>query len=100
MTRGTAPEMTPDLREIIQRVAAARPDVEWWQVWVSHPADDDGLWAFQRRGEQYPDVQIESSRGVCPFLVEGGDNIRRTGATPEEVASIVLDLIPKASGLR
>ena len=50
---------------------------------------------FRLRGSQYHQVQIESSWGVRPFLIEGGDNMRRTGATAEEVAAIVLELLPE-----
>ena len=89
---GTAPSMTPDLQQIIDHVRAEVPDVEWTQTWVSHAADDDGLWHFRRRGQHSWTVQIESWTGNCPFLVEGdGHGERRDGvATPAEVAEIVV----------
>jgi hypothetical protein len=73
-------------------VRAEVPDVEWEQLWVSHAADDDGLWFFRRRGQQWWTVQIESSTGNCPFLIEGnGDGERLDGVTtPAEVARIVV----------
>jgi len=90
---GTAPSMTPDLRQIIDRVAAEIPDVEWQQLAVSHPADDDGLWFFRRRGQDWWTVQIESWTGTCPFLIEGSRDSEHLDqvATPMEVARLVID---------
>jgi hypothetical protein len=86
--------MTADLREIIAGVTGALPDVELEHLQVTHPADDDGLWFFRRRGRSSWDVQIESSSGVCPFLVETDlDNERRWGQTPEEVVEIIVALL-------
>ena len=94
MNRGTAPGMTPDLRRIIDGVLADLPDVEWQQLWVSHPADDDGLWFFWRRARRDERVQIESSSGFCPFLIETDrDDERRWGQTPDEVASTIVALL-------
>jgi hypothetical protein len=50
MVQGSAPEMTPDLREIIDGVQSVLPDVEWAQLSVSWPADDDGTWFSRRQG--------------------------------------------------
>ena len=61
--------MTPDLAAIVQRVTSRLPGVEWSQLPVTHAADDDGLWYFCLPKAKYR-VQIESSEGVCPFIIE------------------------------
>lgn len=62
-----------DIDQIIDRVKHLVPDVEVQQHWVSHPGvDDDGLWFFRLPGIQKC-LQIESTYGVCPFIVEHSD---------------------------
>ncbi len=62
-----------DIDRIIERVKHLVPDVQVQQLPVSHPGvDDDGLWFFGVPGIQ-KDIQIESSYGVCPFIVEHSD---------------------------
>jgi hypothetical protein len=65
VVRGTAPEMTPDLKQIIDGVVAELPDMQREQLAVKFPADD-----FWRHGGRTDQVQIESSTGACPFLIE------------------------------
>jgi hypothetical protein len=94
MVHGTAPNMTPDLRQIIDGVHRALPDVEWEQLPVKWAADDDGLWFFWRKGRMGEDVQIESSSGTCPFLIETArDAERRWGFTPAETIETVVALL-------
>lgn len=91
---GTGPIMTEDLRHIVDGVKAQLPDVEWEQLQVKHPADDDGLWFFWRPGGRFGDVQIESSSGRCPFLIETNfDEERREGRTPDEVVRQIVTLL-------
>jgi hypothetical protein len=86
--------MTPDLRQIIDGVQSVLPDVEWEQVSVTWPADDDGLWFFWRHGHRGDDVQIESSSGSCPFLIETNrDAERRWGSTPAEAVAKIVALL-------
>lgn len=86
--------MTEDLRQIIDGVQAELPDAEWAQLEVKWPADDDGLWFFWRPQGRFGDVQIESSSGCCPFLIETNfDNERRVGETPTEVIAHVTALL-------
>jgi|tagenome__1003787_1003787.scaffolds.fasta_scaffold12761306_1 hypothetical protein len=60
-----------EIDEIIKRVEIRVPNVEVHQLHVSHPgADDDGLWFFNLLGDRQHDIQIESSSGQCPFIVE------------------------------
>ena len=86
--------MTPDLQRIVQGVTAALPDVEWDQLRVSHAADDDGLWFFWRRGRRDDELQIESSSGASPFLIETNrDKERRWAMTPEEAVKTIVSLL-------
>jgi hypothetical protein len=94
VVRGTAPEMTPDLKQIIDGVVAELPDMQREQLAVKFPADDDGLWFFWRHGGRTDQVQIESSTGACPFLIETNrDNERRSGDTPDEVVRTIAGLL-------
>jgi hypothetical protein len=81
--------MARDIDDIIERLQCAIPDARIEQLQVKHPADDDGLWFISVPGKP-GEVQIESSYGVCPFLIESSYNDKRhTGATVEEVVAIV-----------
>lgn len=61
---------------------------------TSHvPTDDDGLWFCDLPGAP-SHVQIESSSGMCPFLVEHDFSTERIhGATVEEVSSKVVEAL-------
>jgi hypothetical protein len=87
-----------DVDRVIELVRAAVPDVIWSQLQVKYPADDDGLWFFHLPGQRPGKVQIESSSGMCPFLIEGDTTTERfNGGTPEETARIVLNLLGEAA---
>jgi hypothetical protein len=91
---GTAPKMTDDLRQIVEGVQAKLPDVRWEQLPVTHAADDDGLWFFTRAARGSREVQIQSSSGTCPFLIETDvDDKVRTGRTPDEVIRQIVALL-------
>jgi hypothetical protein len=82
--------MTRDIDQIIERLKAELPGVQVTQLQVSHPgADDDGLWFIKIPGKD-GDVQIESSHGTCPFIIES-DFSRETfhGHSVDEVVSTV-----------
>jgi hypothetical protein len=67
-----------DVEKIIQRFRELYPTVEVSQLKVQHPgADDDGLWFFSHCESPFQ-VQIESSNGMCPFLIETDENDART----------------------
>jgi hypothetical protein len=84
----------PDVDRVIELVRATFPDVIWSQLQVKYPADDDGLWFFHLPGQRPGKVQIESSSGMCPFLIEGDTTTERfNGGSPEETARIVLKLL-------
>ena len=57
-----------DIQLIVTRVASEYPQLQISQLKVSHPADDAGLWFITGPGGF--EVQIESSTGDFPFLVE------------------------------
>jgi hypothetical protein len=80
-----------DVDRIIGWVSARLPDVQWQQLKVMFPADDDGLWFFDLPGGRNT-VQIESSSGMCPFVVEHDlTEERYQGDTVEEVSAKVIE---------
>jgi hypothetical protein len=83
-----------DVDEIIRRITGTHPVVKVHQLWVVHPGvDDDGLWFFQQP-ESECHVQIESSTGMCPFLVENDENNERfTAKSIDETVEIVTKLL-------
>jgi hypothetical protein len=86
--------MTPDLRQIIDGVLVLLPDVEWEQLSVTWPGDDDGLWFFWRHRHRSNIVQVESSSGSCPFLIETTWNSDgRWGSTPAETVEKIVALL-------
>jgi hypothetical protein len=91
--------MTRDIDQIIVRLRATHPGIQVEQLKVKFPgADDDGLWYFRHpagRGE----VQIESSAGTVPFIVESNQtSARATGNTVEETVSLVASLLGLGDG--
>ena len=83
-----------DVDKIISLVRVTSPAVTVEQLKVLHPgADDDGLWFFNQPESPFG-VQIESSNGMCPFLIETDEaNARLTGNSVEEVVQIVSSLL-------
>ena len=62
-----------DVDRIIDLVRCELPGAEVQQLQVKHPeADDDGLWFFWFPGVS-KGIQIESSTGTCPFVIEHDD---------------------------
>lgn len=66
--------MASDISEIERQIQSRYPEVKITRVKVSHPVDDDGLWFFEANGIE---IQMESSTGKCPFLVESDAHDRR-----------------------
>jgi hypothetical protein len=96
--KGSAPSMTPDLAAIVRRVEQELPLVRWEQLAVTLPADDDGLWFFWVAGMP-GEVQIESSYGVCPFLVETDKHDESvTTETADETADIIIEWLRLPGG--
>ena len=82
--------MTRDIDQIIERLNAEIPGVHVAQLRVSHPeTDDDGLW-FIEIPNRVGKIQIESSNGSCPFLIESDLTAERFhGLNIEEVVLMV-----------
>ena len=85
--------MPRDIDQIIDRLKAAMPGVEVEQLQVSHPgADDDCLWFIKLPGKS-EEVQIESSDGTCPFVIESDFGTERQhGYTVDEVVAKIRNL--------
>ena len=82
--------MHRDIDRIIEQLSKVRPDISVSQLQVTHPADDDGIWFF-RIGTSKHEVQLESSFGVFPFLVETDvdDSRNMANSVDEAIAFIV-----------
>jgi hypothetical protein len=83
-----------DIDQIIHSIVNICPTVTVRQLNVSHPgADDDGLWFFNWPGSEF-EVQIESSNGICPFLIETDENdARLTAKSIDETVEILTKLL-------
>lgn len=83
-----------DVDRIIQLVKGICPTVDVRQLGVPHAgADDDGLWYFDQPASAVQ-VQIESPKGMCPFLIETDENDDRlTGRSVEETVQILIRLL-------
>ena len=81
-----------DIDVIARHVQQQFPEAEFDQPKVAHPADDDGLWFFALPLHPDDDIQIESSTGMCPFLIETNrDDRRRIGATIDETVAALVE---------
>ena len=60
-----------DIDEVMAQVRERDPEILVEQLRVKHAADDDGVWFF-RKGER--EIQLESSAGNLPFVIENSDN--------------------------
>jgi hypothetical protein len=61
--------MHHDIERVIQELRDRYPAIAVEQLKVRHTADDDGLWFFTHPAGT-GEVQIESSTGAAPFLIE------------------------------
>lgn len=79
-----------DIDAIIGYLRDVHPDISADQLSVAHSgADDDGLWFF-RHPAMDTEVQLESSDGSCPFLVESSRTVDRlTASTIEQAIALV-----------
>ena len=80
-----------DIDAIICQLRLAHPDISAEQLAVLHPgADDDGLWFFRHPTSEV-ELQLESSMGACPFLVESSaSNARLVADTVEQAIELVV----------
>ena len=79
-----------DVDEVIERIRRGHTSVSVRQLKVLHPGmDNDGVWFFHHPQGEF-EVQIESSTGMCPFLIETDENHRRfTAKTVERTVELV-----------
>ena len=83
-----------DIDAIIGELQASYPGITAEQLGALHPgADDDGLWFF-RYSESDIEIQLESSSGNAPLLMESSGLGERLLANtiPEAVAMVVAGL--------
>ena len=88
-----------DIDRVIEQVKNRLPLVQVRQHQVNRPGvDDDGLWWFSLP-EVEKDIQIESSDGTCPFLIEHDDMKTSSEAeiaqTVDEVVCIVVSYLAR-----
>ena len=82
-----------DIDQAIRLVRDRNAGVTVAQYRASHPADDDGLWFFSQPNSPF-EVQVESSTGMCPFLIETDENEERvTAETIAEAVEAVIALL-------
>jgi len=93
--------MKRDIDDIICLLRECFPTLKVVQLEKTHPADDDGLWWFRLPGIT-KDIQVESSTGNCPFMIESDDDLssddaligRSVGEVVEKVSSYLQSLAP------
>lgn len=93
---------TRDIDAIISGVQERAPDVDWCQLRVLHPADDDGIWSFSIQESEYY-ISLENTFGNCPFLVEidePGVDLRRNAETIPEAIEMVTSYLQYLRDLR
>jgi hypothetical protein len=79
--------MRRDIDMVIEELQRRIPQIACEQLRVANPgADDDGLWFFTHP-DNAGEVQLESSTGNLPFLIEGSDSDVRD--EPHSVAEAV-----------
>ena len=82
--------MQRDVDIILERLRSEYPEITVEQLKVKFPdADDDGIW-FIRHPRTPFEVQIESTEGMCPFLIETDEHDqRKEGRSVDEVVDDV-----------
>ena len=69
-----------DIEKVIQSIVNTFRAVRVQQLTVPHPGvDDDGIWFFRQPQSEF-EVQIESPKGMCPFLIETDEHPKRITA--------------------
>jgi hypothetical protein len=81
--------MDRDIDKLIREIQRLYPGVAVEQLPVKHPGvDDDGLWFF-RHPDRSIEVQVESSTGALPFLIEVDHHPPRKTQSVGEAVSVV-----------
>ena len=91
-----------DIEKVIARVKGILPNVQVKQLHKRLPTDDDGIWWFS-----LPDIpnsiQLESSSGYLPFLVETDEQSSedaRSAYTIAQAKDLVVEFLIAQQGLR
>lgn len=87
--------MQRDVDTIIARVGEMFPPARVYQLEKKLPTDDDGIWYFYLP-EIRRDIQIESSNGMCPFIVETNEQSAydaRQANTVDEASEMIVDYL-------
>lgn len=75
-----------DIESLIRSFKTIYPTVTVRQLEVLHPgADDDGIWFFWEPAGEV-EVQVESTTGMCPFLIETDETDERITANTVDQA--------------
>ena len=81
-----------DIDNIIAEVKKEFPKANVWQLEVTYPADDDGIWYFWLGEKNDDEIHVENSYGQCPFYIETlRDDDRLIGNTIEETVNIICE---------
>jgi hypothetical protein len=78
-----------DIEILIQSLTTIYPTVRVRQLEVFHLGADDGLWFFQEPNTGL-EVQVESSTGMLPFLIEADETDERWTVTAVDQAVVTL----------
>jgi hypothetical protein len=83
-----------DIDRVIRQIMAVCPAVKVRQLNVRHPgADDNGVWFFEQPASKF-EVQVESTNGTCPFLIETDEsNERLTASNVDQTVQILSKLL-------
>jgi hypothetical protein len=82
-----------DIDQVIGALRRRQPDLRVEQRAVTHAAVDDGIWFFSLPSSSI-EVQLESSTGNCPFLVESSLSPERVhAATIGETINMVSTML-------
>ena len=83
-----------DIDRVIEQIMAACPTAKVRQLDVRHPgADDNGLWFFEQPASKF-EVQVESTNGTCPFLIETDESKERlTASSVDQTVEILVKLL-------
>lgn len=86
--------MPRDIDIVIEKVRSKHPAIVVEQLRVAHPnVDDDGIWFFRLPPDK-KEIQVESSMGTAPFVIEG-DTAPVRGASVDQTAAEVLAFFGK-----
>ena len=92
-------EQPLQVKQIIASVRNYYPAIRWTRAWMRNlKVDNDGIWFFWLADES-GEVQIESSFGVCPLLVETDKiNERFIGETVEQPTDKIIEWLAMSGG--